>query len=442
MKRAIIFMLFTYCFFRGVSQQGYIADKMEVMSQLQGYSTYTYSNKYYSFATFYQNSIGREYVVFNSLENIYFVDITDPKLPVKMDSITSIFSEPFKNLYVHKNYCYFFDVYDNVYIYDKTFFPSSLLFLGMYQTPASIYSRIFSNNLMYSIKSGTNIIVTNISSPQNFVVLDSLSKDIPALSSVNSISMQNDTLYASCGNKGLFMLHFDTLLNKFSAIDSVPNTNNQNTFYNHFVLNNILIKTQYPYTLEDEIFLSKNGLYIFNNNALFLPGGGKKYFCALNEKWVISYNNMGLFLYSIDEPLKPVKLGSFSTYNSNSGSSTAITKCTSNFNGKYLIALNSVNGIYILDPTEAVKLKEKEISLKYDLLVYPSPANSGFTVQLKRDYPTTLSLISLNGISLYKKTYNGNINDFINTTNISEGAYVLKIDGNEGQLSRKIIIKH
>ncbi|MGZ4100144.1 MAG: T9SS type A sorting domain-containing protein [Bacteroidia bacterium] len=45
-------------------------------------------------------------------------------------------------------------------------------------------------------------------------------------------------------------------------------------------------------------------------------------------------------------------------------------------------------------------------------------------------------------MSLYKRIYNGNINDFISTLNIPEGNYILKIEGNEGQLTSKIIIKH
>ncbi|MGZ3918940.1 MAG: T9SS type A sorting domain-containing protein, partial [Bacteroidia bacterium] len=266
--------------------------------------------------------------------------------------------------------------------------------------------------------------------------------DIPEITTINSLSKNNDTLYASCGTHGLFILRYDPALNKFFLMDSVPNSSNQNSYYNHFVLNNILIKTQYPYSTEDDIYLNNNGVYSFNNNALFLPGDMKKYFCDLNNKWVISYNNVGLFLYNIDNILNPVKLGSFSTYNSSSGISNAVINCMGNHNGKYVIALNNVNGIYILDPAEAIKTTEKEPLLDYNLLTFPNPANTGFTVQLKRDYPATLTLNSLNGISLYKRIYNGNINDFISTLNIPEGNYILKIEGNEGQLTSKIIIKH
>lgn len=435
-----IFIILLNCILSVKSQQNYIADNIEVISNLKGNGSYTNTNKYYSCATWYQPSTNREYLIYNALDKIYFTDIANPAFSIKIDSFQSNYV-PFKHIFIYKNYCYATNGANQIYTFDLSTLPDTVTHLGTFTSP-NYYNSVFFSDKMFSTMSGTNILVTDFSNPLNPATIHSISTDIPRLNSFNSLSARNDTLFASCGTLGFFLLRFDTLMNKFSIIDSLSNTNGQNTFYNHCVLNNFLVAAPHPNQLEAYIYIKNNTTYKYNSKAYFYPSGIKKFFWQLNKNYIISYNNVGLFLYDMNDISAPNKTGNFSSFNTANTIFNGIVKCVSNQNGTYIIVVDNIQGIFILDPQKAIKKKEIEQISNYNLNTFPNPANTGFNISLTRDYPATLNIFTLNGISVYRKNYTGSINDFINTTTLQEGAYILKIDGNEGQLTQKLIITH
>lgn len=436
-----IFIILLNCILSVKSQQNYIANNIEVISNLKGNGSYTNTNKYYSCATWYQPSTNREYLIYNASDKIYFTDITNPAFSIKIDSFQSNYV-PFKHIFIYKNYCYATNGANQIYTFDLSTLPNSVTFIAANSSSPNYYNSVFIGDKMFSIMSGTNILATDFSNPLNPASIHSISTDIPRLTSFNFLSARNDTLFASCGTLGFFLLRFDTFINKFSIIDSVSNNNGQNVFSTHCVLNNFLITDQYPFYPDAYVYFKNNGTFTYHSKAHFYPSGIRKFFCEFNKNYIISYNNVGLFLYDMNDISAPNKTGNFSSFNTANTSFNGIVKCVSNQNGTYIIVVDNIQGIFILDPQKAIKKKEIEQISNYNLNIFPNPANTGFNISLTRDYPTTLNIFTLNGISVYRKNYTGSINDFINTTTLQEGAYILKIDGNEGQLTQKLIITH
>jgi len=79
------------------------------------------------------------------------------------------------------------------------------------------------------------------------------------------------------------------------------------------------------------------------------------------------------------------------------------------------------------------------------MLVYPNPNNGNFTLNLSavKDQVTNVKIMNMVGGVVYqeKAAQNASFNQNINLSNLSEGVYTLRIQTNNGEIVKKMVIK-
>jgi hypothetical protein len=151
----------------------------------------------------------------------------------------------------------------------------------------------------------------------------------------------------------------------------------------------------------------------------------------------------GISIFDVSNVNSIRKSGLFSSFipNVSLQQQGGVTSALFGLRNNKIIAYDPIKGIFILDPLEAMKRSTSEPTLYYDLETFPNPCSDQLQLKLKRDYASTASLYDLSGKMIWKKEYNSNINDKINTSLLKENEYILRIEGNEGQITKKIVVK-
>lgn len=438
MKRYYIIVLLFLLQCSVVAQVQSIENKISRSTRLLGSSTYTYANKYYAGATWFQQSTGREYLIYNAIENLFFVDITDPKNPQLKDSVQTLAMIPINTIFVYGKYCYASDAFNYTTICDLSYLPDSVVYINTVITPTFKNISLIGDKLFFA--TGKDISVSDLSNSLNPQVVDSLSEDFSRLDTVQALMIQNDTIYASCGYQGLFRFGYDLQQKTFLMIDSIPNNPGIPSLCRHYVSHRFLIRTPPAYSVNEDIYLrNTTAAYSYNNSTTFFPVKAAKYFSRFDSERIISFSGSTLFLYDLQDVWRPRELGSYSMYGL---SSVGFKTCFTNKLGTAIIAVHATEGVLILDPREALKTKLPADSITYTLNISPNPTASNVIVTLKRDLPSDLNIMTSNGVTIYSKHFTGTINENINLKSFTEGVYILKIDGAEGLLTQKIVVQH
>ena len=432
------------------AQSLYTGENIEVLNHLTGGSAPTTTNpiKYKACTGWHQAATGREYVIYNFESKLYFTDITNPKIPVNVDSVS--FGYPQK-IEVSGNYCYVFFSELEIARYDLRYLPDSVSNTNWYffDWTNNLLNR-FEKNKMYQ-KRPSDIVVFSLKefTPPNSG--DTLKKFIKHLGAITRINVKDNFIYASSYSNGLYIIKYDSINHSFSLTDSLfhnfPNIiKNYNNCINQ---NSTVICTVYdPTTIEANFYVKQNnGKYKLEKSNQLMPSTYSITPQFVSNDWLLASNIQdGLFVYDVSDLNNIKKTGFFNTRSAETNTNnTGIESYYSGLPSGNILALDKKNGIFILDAKKAMPSKIPTVIepiLSYELSTFPNPCNEGFTVQLKRDHPSSLSIITDLGVQIYQTEYSSNINDFISTKDLLEGNYILKIEGNEGQLTQKIIVKH
>src|SRR3954469_23322607 len=111
--------------------------------------------------------------------------------------------------------------YDGTDIFEKghtIFIDGDKMYIGYVKLDAA-------HNGVYSMA------VYSLADPEKPTLLRTLNDDDSNISYVHDMLVRNDTVYASCGNQGLFIYFYDKATNKFNPINAVTSYPNQG--YNH-----------------------------------------------------------------------------------------------------------------------------------------------------------------------------------------------------------------
>jgi hypothetical protein len=297
------------------------------------------------------------------------------------------------------------------------------------------------------------MVVYDLSNPANPVLLRSLKQDYPSITYVHDMFVKNDTIYASAGNQGLYILKFNTTTNTFNLLADY--TSYFEAGYNHSSylttdsktlafcdevpagltvklidvsdLNNIQLKD----TIRSHVGSTAHNPYITNSNHL-----------------IVSYYQDGVYIYDVSNSNNAQITGFFDTdylhgLNDNYSFSTPYRGCW----GVYpylpsgiLLASDMQNGLFVLDASEALKIKTN--TTEKDVVLFPNPGNDHCIIALngfkKGKYKFSVSDISGKIIlneefditsNLYKKE--------INTSNLSDGIYFVQIAGENLSIIKK-----
>ncbi len=272
--------------------------------------------------------------------------------------------------------------------------------------------------------------------------------------------VRNDTVYASCGNKGLQVILL-TGANTFSLLQSFAGY--QYSGYNHSSWQTDDRKTM---VMADEVpaGLPAKVIDVSNLNNIVLVDLFKShtgatahnpYIIGNNWCWMSTYQD-GLYLYDISTPAITTMYGFFDTHPEHGINDNFSTSAYRGNWGAYpylpskiIIATDMQNGIFILDGDDTYKMNvglNEKTSVSSLFSMFPNPASNQLHFAIanqqykKINYSitdVTGKIVDVNNFepenALYKTT--------IKTEHLTNGCYFVTLKGDGINETKKIIIQ-
>lgn len=426
----------------------------------------------------YQAAKNKEYAIVGTSARTYFVDVTNPQNPIIRDSVMAAHGGcTWREIKNYQNYCYIVsdDAPPNTFqIVDMQYLPDSVHVIHNGTTYFERCHTIFvDQDRLYCggpTPAGTNAPTENmrvysLANPANPVLLRKLSQDVPSITYVHDMFVRNDTVYASCGGQGFFILKFNPVTNTFSQMQSF--TGYPYNGYNHSSWQTDDRKTM---VFADEVpeGLPAKVIDVSDFNNITLVDTIRSHLKAtahnpyiMNNRWCwMSTYQDGLYLYDISNPSNTTIHGYFDTQPQHGVNDNFSTNPYKGNWGAYpylpseiIIACDMQNGIFILegdyDYKISVGVDEKTGSGKIAsaFSVYPSPAGNEVNLLIANQDKRTLhysicdvsgKVIQSAGLStgnelLHKET--------IDTGALSSGCYFITLQGTSINETKKIIIQ-
>lgn len=471
MKLRFTLLSFLFCAF--VSAQTYPSLNMSLLSKMDpnGDNTGYDGRKYSGCWGWVQPSKNKEYALVGASSKTYFIDITNPVLPVICDSVNSAKTGcTWRELKTYKNYCYVVsdDAAPNTFqIIDMQYLPDSVhvvhdgtTYFERGHTCWVDGNKLYVGGVTTNVPAGFNMRVYSLATPSVPVLLRTLSDDYPAVNYVHDMFVRNDTVYASTGGQGLWVFKFDTITNTFTQLGSL--TSYVESGYNH---SSSLTKNGKTLVFCDEVptglcikVADVSNLSNIVMSSTVEPNANVEYvahnpYVIGNELAFISCYQDGLLVYDITTPGTPFVTGFFDTHpqgGANASNNYGATSYRGNwgaypfFPSKTVLACDMQNGIFLLK-SDALGVKENSNVLNAN--IYPNPAKNNlnlvFTNASSKDYSIEISNIL--GQIVYSE-YNLNDCTFpatfksIDVADLESGSYLVSVKADQKQYQKKIII--
>ncbi|MBK6987239.1 MAG: choice-of-anchor B family protein [Bacteroidetes bacterium] len=402
-----------------------------------------------------------EYGVIGSTAGTYIIDVTDPANLIQSDYIPHRQTDAIWHEYkTFGNYLYIISDdggNNSLQIADLSTLPDSA---NVIYDSNSIFTH--SHTLFID---GSKLYVASVSSTGNFSsmnvyslanpalpsLLRRLDDDFPAIGSVHDMFVSNDTVYASCGYDGLYIFHYDEILNQFVNLGSL--TNFPTSRYNHSSDlspdHQILymcdeVPDGMPFSIVDVSDISNpTVLSTMSTNPGCTPHNP---YVEGDLLYMAAYQD-GLYVYDISVPSSPVQIGYFDTHPQNptgtypspayQGCWAAYTKLPSG----NILASDMQLGLFVLD-VSGLPTSVKNENLNTGISIYPTPAINDLFIKIEN--PTGSQLITLTDITgkivLTENAEMNNINK-ISVNEIAAGQYTVTIRDSKTSYSKSVQIK-
>lgn len=410
-----------------------------------------YGIKYNSIWGWKNTTQNKEYAILGSSGGTFFIDVTNPANPIKCDYVAGrrgncIWRE--YKTYQHYAYMVSDDGAPNSFqIMDLSYLPDSV---HVVYDSDSLFVRshtiFIDGSKMYcgyntTLHTQYSMAVYDLAAnPERPVFLRSLNQDSASINVVHDMLVRNDTIYASCGYQGLHVYKY--VGGTFSEIGSLItypakgyNHSSAITDDGHTMifcdevptglavksvdisdLVNISVNTTFKADTSDSA--TAHNPYILGNNA------------------IIAYYQAGLQIFDISNPSVVTRTGFYDTNPTNGAglNNPNYTGCW----GAYpflpsgiILASDMQNGLFILDATEAIGVKN--ISLETNAFsLYPNPAQEQLNVVFKNHIAeeALLTVYNLSGKLIQQEKINpssANTVHSINTQKLTAGMYFVKV---------------
>jgi len=475
MKNLFTSVLFVCAFVFQVYAQTYpslnftLLSKMDPNGDNTGYDGRKYSGNW----GWVQTAKNKEYAIIGSSSKTYFVDITNPLVPVICDSVLNKHAGcTWRELKTYQNYCYIVsdDAAPNTFqIIDMKYLPDSV---HVVHDGTTYFERghtcwVDGNKLYVGGQTSASSVLSNmcvysLATPTAPLLLRTLSDDYPSINYVHDMFVRNDTVYASAGNQGLHVFKFDTGTNTFTLLGSF--TGYPEAGYNHASSlttngNTLVFCDEVPTGVSIKVADVSNLASIVmsstvepNSNVEFVAHNPY----VINNKYAyVSCYQDGLYLYDISNPNAPFIAGFFDSY-PQGGANFSNNYGASSYRGNWgaypflpsgVIIVNDMqNGFFFIKSTvTGVGVKENVNLL--DANVYPNPAKNTITINFANADSKSYSVEITNvlGQLIYSES---NLNDCsfpvtfktIDVSGLENGTYLVSVKAGEKQYQKKVII--
>lgn len=412
----------------------------------------------------------REYAILGSGSGTHIIDISIPTAPVEVDFVpgkqTGCIWREYKT-YGKYLYAISDDVAPNSFqIMDLSYLPDSVKIV---HDDTSVFERahtlFIENDLLYvgspkenSTGGAYSMAVYSLSNPELPTLLRTLNQDDPAITWVHDMYVRNDTVYASCGYQGLFFYKYNVGANNFTTLNSLTSYVDQG--YNHASAltpngKTLVFCDEVPANTTVKILDVTDITNVSMMDTIKSNQGATPHnpYIYGTDRAVIAYYQDGLQIFDISNPSNVVKTGFFDTdtlHGLNDGFPTGFTyhgawgAYIDLPSGLFLVG-DMQNGLFILDATFALGIKENNIS-ENNISVFPNPANNYFSISINlvQSEDILFELFDVSGKKIFGKKESvgaGNTTKTIRLEQYDCGMYILKVSGKEINYSQKVIKK-
>lgn len=314
-----------------MKSQTYAASNFTLISHINPETgVNVYGDKYSACWGWYQSSTNKEYAIACSKSGTYWVDVTNPATPsVSAYAAGTSTAGIWRETKTYQNYCYV-ACDDNsstgFQIFNMSTLPNTItpVYQGnsYFKRGHTLWvdgNKLYVAGVTYSNNTTSSMNVYSIATPSAPVLLRQLKQDYNFISYVHDMYVRNDTVYASCGNQGLYVFKFNTGSNTFTQLGSL--TTYSGSGYNH---SSCLTPNGQTLVFTDEVpaglpFKTANVSNLSNIQMLatanqFPQGTPHNVFVVSNQYVFLSSYQDGTQLYDISSPSTPTLAGFFDTF--------------------------------------------------------------------------------------------------------------------------------
>lgn len=411
----------------------------------------------------YQAEKQKEYAIVGGSNGTYFIDVSDPYHPLVSAFVSGKPHCNWREIKTYKNYCYIAsdDVSPNTFqIVDMSALPStvSLVYNGteLFEKGHTLWidqDHLYVGSVSYSVQGMySSMNVYSLEDPASPRFLRSLNSDCTFLNAVHDMHVRNDTVFASCGQKGLFVFKFDRSTNTFKQIGSYSDYTGPVANHSGYLTQNgkFLVFTDEAETSPIKIVNIEN-LQNFQPASEFIPHPKTTPHNAYvigNEWVVVSCYQDGLFVYNISDPYYPILSGWYDTYTEGGFNSKEYThdKYMGNW-GAYpflpsgiIIAVDIKNGLFLLNADPLFKKNSPPNQVLSDIAIYPNPSQDKIIVTCPKLQDFTLTITNAEGIKIAEYICKKKDHEEIDIRFLNPGVYSVQLKSNGSAKSEKVII--
>lgn len=325
-------------------------------------------------------------------------------------------------------------------------------------------NRLYCSSVTYSTGAYSSMNIYSLATPTAPTLLRQLNQDASFISQVHDMYARNDTIYASCGNQGLYLFKFNSGINTFTQVGSY--TGYPTAGYNHssFLTQNakyLVFCDEVPASLPIHIVDVQNFSNITNVQTFkpFAATTPHNPYLIGNDIAIVSCYEDGLNIYNISTPTNVCLTGYFDTY-PQAGGHNGLAYSPQVYRGNWgaypylpsgnIITNDMQNGVFILNASAAysystcipLNVKNNNSPTNSNLIFYPNPASNRIAVNYYNNSKSFLQIKTIMGQLVFEKNYINGINDYIVTENLANGTYIISVTENNFTITKKLIVTH
>jgi choice-of-anchor B domain-containing protein len=422
------------------------------------------TQKYAGCWGWYQEEKKREYALVGGCNGAYFIDITDPTNPIICDYVPGGRSCVWREIKNFRNYCYVVnDCGSGLEIIDMQYLPDSV---HVVSTGTQVLSgshtiwidgnKLYCSSLIRGPGNYASIGVYSLSNPELPVFLRSVNTDYSFFKDTHDLFSRNDTIYAS--SDGIQVLKYDSVANQFRMLGSYNQYNKKGYSHSNFLTDN----GKYLIFCDENAGIPVNLIDVSNLENIqpvstFLPyplTTTHNPYILGNQIAIVACYSDGIQIYDISDPSKVQRTGFFHTspgvgyiYGQYMGDSNGTWGAYPFLPSKTLIAIDEMNGAFFLDAGAAYQKVPSDSSARAGsiedcAIINTIPASKFVVVKAKGQASGKISLSTAEGKLIFTAEYSEDIIEKINTENLPNGCYIIKVGGKDCSVVKKILITH
>ncbi len=467
MKRLLLLALvLESCF---AFAQTYPSQNISLVSHIDPQSTVgigTDNRKYSGCWGWHQAGKGKEYGIVGSSAGVFFIDISAPATPTVCDYVDGKHGCTWREIKTYQNYCYVVsdDAAPNQFqIIDMQYLPDSVHVVHNGTTYFERGHTIWIDKDKMYIGSETKLggaynsmMLYSLATPTNPTFLRSLNTDASFIGTVHDMFVNNDTVFASCGNTGLYMFKYNSGTNNFVQLGSYTNYN-ASSAYNH---SGYITPNKKYFVFADEVPGSlplrmldiqniANPVLTSTFNAHPATTPHNPY--IVSNKWLLVSSYMdGLNFFDISNPAN-VTLGGYFDSHPQSGFNTGDYSggpyrgnwgAYPYFPSGLVLMLDMQNGVFVLDPSAlytVIGVNENKTIEKF-MNLYPNPATNRVKIMTNINEEAELNITNMLGQVVMKKNYSNFSSCDLDVSVLSSGTYFINLKTNNSSFTKKLIV--